>query len=421
MLPRAERLAEPLFFQNIQSFQNWTFAELPVAFNLQRQVLIDTQTHAHYCSCALFPKPCLHAQAFALLLQQPDPPTPEPASQLPEWASLLLSGRAVSQTDASRPSEPGKAQQEQRHLARLVRAENGFGDLEMWLSDTLHRGLATGLSEDPDFFKNIAARLADASMRGMSRNFRMLDPEQPDWAEQAATTLADAALALHAFRNRNQLPEALVFDLEAYIGISLKKEIVRTQGKSLRDVWLLAGSVEEPVEASLRLRRTWLLGQNSQRFALLLEYAHGGMDFQAGFSTGALLEGELIFYPSAFPLRALVAESLSNATGAASEIPGFDLLEKMATGYATAIGVQPWLLQFPVVLHQVRPYRQKEQFRLTDNAGNSIPLTNTGNSGWSLLALSAGREITVFSEWNGSSMLVISVLELSPTFRVVGI
>ena len=410
---RAERLAAQAFFQKCQTFQNWAFAELPVAFELRHQVAIKSPENALYCSCSFFPKPCLHALAFAQFFERSDPNIFIPAEQLPNWITTLAGGQAFILSNPKTDAEQRSNQQAQRHLARLERAERGFEDLEMWLLDTLRRGLATALSEDPDFYQNIAARLADASMRGMGRNFRLLDAlpaGQADWAEQSCAALADAALALQAFRARDQLPPALVYDLEAYIGISLKKEQVREQGEALRDIWVVTGSVEEPVEAALRLRRTWLLGQQSERFALLLEYAHGGLDFQPGFPPGEALEGALIFYPSAFPLRVLVAEALVAYPGTAENLPGFEHIENMAMAYAAALGVQPWLVQFPVMLHQLIPYREKNRFRLTDGAGKSLPLINTGNSGWQLLALSGGRPISVFGEWNGSGLFVISAL-----------
>ncbi|MBL7775437.1 MAG: hypothetical protein JNK89_05510, partial [Saprospiraceae bacterium] len=296
---------------------------------------------------------------------------------------------------------------------RIERAESGFHDLEMWLHDTLRRGLATALSEDPDFFEHIATRLADASLRGLSRNFRLLaalPAGAPEWAGQVTATLAEAALALSAFKRRHQIPPDLVPDLEAYIGIALKKEQVLATGTPAHDRWLVMGALETTVEASLRQRRSWLLGCESGQFALLLEYAHGGLDFLPGFKTGRCVQGPLVFYPSAYPLRALVASDLTPVETPAETPAGFSSLEAMATAQAAALGRQPWLEQFPAMLQSVRPYPTRSGFHLADAAGKSMALENQAAAGWQLLAQSGGHPLAVFGEWRRSGFLALSML-----------
>ncbi len=412
MFSRAERLADPAFFSECRRYQDWVFALLPVSAALTHALLFDKITQHVFCSCPFQPKPCVHALAFEQLVhRQPDTFFAN-AEKVPDWVEELQKSGVPTRLKTG--TAPREAQQQKRHLERLERAERGFQDLELWLLDTLRRGLATAISEDPDFYKNIASRLADASMRGLSRNFRLLEtipPDHPDWAGQTLAVLADAALALQAFRVREQLPEALINDLESVIGIALKKEIVLAEGEQITDRWAVTGALEEQVEAQLRMRRTWLLGAKSNRFALHLEYVHGAdTAFLPGFAPGAILEGALAFYPSAWPQRALAPESLVVLPDRIKKLPGFDLLDDMTLAYATALGKQPWLAQFPVVLNDVLVYRENKQFRLCDHAEKRVPLTATEASGWSLLALGGGQPLTVFGEWTGEALLVMSAI-----------
>jgi hypothetical protein len=423
---RAERLADPAFFPNCYTWQDLVFATLPVSVERAHSVLLDKAQNRLFCSCPLQPKPCVHAQAFDLLIKQAAPDTFSPAAQLPDWVNALKNGQAFSFPVAEPNAEHQKInQQKQRHLERLERAARGFQDLELWLLDTLRRGLATAISEDPEFYQSIAGRLADASMRGLSRNVRLLETipvDQPDWADQTLAVLADAALALQAFRSKEQLPTALVNDLETFIGIAQKKETVLAEGKRLTDRWAVVGALEEQVEAQLRLRRTWLLGAKTGRLALLLEYAHGSPGgFLPGFEPGIILEGELVFYPSAWPQRALAPEPLRTSANTVKKLPGYETLEAMATAYATALGKQPWLAQFPVCLNTVTVYRQQGQFRLADTAGKSIALLGTDAAGWPLLALGTGRPLTVFGEWTGDGLLVLSALAEQRFVRLSGV
>jgi hypothetical protein len=258
-----------------------------------------------------------------------------------------------------------------------VRAQHGFEDLELWLLDTLRRGVATAVSEDPDFYKNIAARLADASMRSLSRSIRTLEAvpaDRPDWPERMTAVLADAALALNAFRRREYLPEALLHDLEAFIGISVKKETVRAEGETLHDAWAVVGAVEEQVEEQLRQRRTWLLGARSGRYALLLEYAYGDPEFLPGLAPGSVVEGALIFYPSAWPHRALVSDELNRLPKNVEKLPGFEKIEDAVHTYADALGKQPWLSAFPVALNEVVPGGTKTVLVSPMQTANTSPL-----------------------------------------------
>ncbi|MBK8920654.1 MAG: hypothetical protein IPM81_03965 [Saprospirales bacterium] len=401
-----------MFFPQRFVCGQFVFAELPVSAGKAYGVAVEVEKHALYCSCPFRPKPCVHARALALLFEREGPASFVPAGELPDWVGALQSGRPALRSHTG--AEQRTAAQTQRHLERLERAANGFDDLENWLLDTLRRGIATALSEDPGFYKNIAARLADASLRGLSRNFRTLEAlpvNQADWPERVTAVLAAAALALHAFRVRERLPGALLHDLEAFIGIAAKKDQVLESGETLSDAWAVAGVVEEPVEEQLRVRRTWLSGAGSRRFALLLDYAFGEPEFPPGFVPGTIWEGRLTFYPSAWPLRALAPAELRPLAQNVENLPGFEDIEAMATAYAEALGKQPWLDPFPVALNGVIPYYHQAHFGLAGCSGGSLPLDNTTAAAWGLLAFSGGRPVTVFGEWNGHSLLALSALD----------
>ena len=225
MSQRAEWLAQEAFFEGCAASGDLVFAILPVFSDQGHGLVFNRKTNDLFCTCELT-KPCLHMEAFRLWALQADTSVFKPQKEVPGWVKTVGQHQRTQLAPPTDTSAQREAARDQRRFERLNRAANGFEDLEAWLLDTLRRGLATALSEDPDFYKNIAARLADASMRGMSRNFRMLEDiseTQADWATQTLAVLADAALALHAFRNRDRLPENLIPDLETYIGIAIKK------------------------------------------------------------------------------------------------------------------------------------------------------------------------------------------------------
>jgi len=470
---RAERLAGRMFFSHLRRSGSLIFAEMPVAADSTHYVALDTSTHRLYCSCPFQPKPCVHAEALQLLVVRAGEEIEFKEEELPEWlpANLALTAESVSRKqgvsnsselaggkqqpadfqptglptgeeqpanlfpraeplggkqDASNSSGRADGKQQPADFqptglpageyaapTALERAQSGFEDLEIWLLDTLRRGVATAVSEDPDFYKNIAVRLADASMRGLSRSMRLLETlpaDRSDWPEYTTAVLAETALALHGFRRRNQLPPVLLRDLEAVVGLAPKKDVVRAEGESLHDAWAVLGVVEEPVEERLRQRRTWLLGAGSGRYALLLDYAFGVPDFMPGFKPGSVLEGELVFYPSAWPCRALASESIKTLPQTLENLPGYEKIEDMARTCAAALGQQPWLQAFPAVLQHVTPFFHKNQFGIADLEGKQLPLANPATVCWPLVALGGGKPISIFGEWNGKTLTAFSAL-----------
>lgn len=400
---RAVALADPAFFDERGRFKHLFFGQIPTGENLRHRVVFDAAKKRAFCSCPFFPKPCVHALAMTRLAEQPEffPETNTP----PHWAESRRS-EAVSHDAHLREAAPRDA--------RLERAGGGLEDLEAWLLDLLRRGLAAAVSEDPHFVEGIAARAADASLTGVSRRLRLLaslSPNAPGWAEYILAALADCYLAVRAFRRRHDLPGALRYDLQAFLGIAGRKDEVLAAGERLHDTWAVLGRREETLENQLSARRTWLLGTLSGRYALLLDHAFGNAaGFPPGFSPGTLVKGELVFYPSAYPQRALAGEDLQTLPQKAENLPGFLHFDAFAAAYAAALGAQPWLAVFPAFFPAVRPALQQKRFLVVDEAGRALPLAGPDAEDWKLLALSGGRPLGIFGEWDGAALRVLSAM-----------
>lgn len=410
MNSRITRLADKAFFHNTGYSDGVFFAEVPAPGGRFYGVALQPDKNRIYCNCPFFPKPCLHGLAFAAFFEKAEPTTFPDTGKLPPWVNNMHFGLV------SKPSEHPEAAFQakiQRRFERLERATGGFDELETWLSDTVRRGLATVISEDPQWHLTISARLADASLPGVSRLFRLMQARTAagtGWESEVLGAMADAYLALRAFRKRHVLPEELLHDLQTYIGIAAKKSEVAQIGEEVADVWAVFGQIEEAVEDSLRLRRTWLYGGKSQRFGLLLEYEYGRGGFLPGLVPGYVVQGRAIYYPSAFPLRILFPEELITVPRKVEKLPGYADFKLLFKDFASAIGCQPWLLEFPATFPALTPIRQNGVFYLADEAGITIPLAADEKTGWKILALSLGRPVGFFGEWDGKKFKVLSIL-----------
>ncbi|MCC6411776.1 MAG: hypothetical protein IT270_08955 [Saprospiraceae bacterium] len=405
---RAQTFAHPAFFDELSQQSSFVFARLQGA---SHGVLMHADGRQLYCTCPFFPKPCWHARALELLYSQQPEIFNTTEGDLPPWVHALLSGKPASTLPNKAPSR--EAAQEQRRHERLDRAERGMEDLEVWINDTLRRGLATIVYENPGAIELIASRMADASLTGISRSLRLLaalPPGNPTWTESATKCIADLCLALHAFRRREHLNEAQATDLQTFLGIATPKEKVMQTGERIDDAWAVVGKTEETLEKQLSVRRTWLLGGRTLRQAVLIDYAFGGV-YEPTPEVGSIVQAPLAFYPSAYPLRALPAQEFKILPKKVEKLPGFVSIQSFAKAYAEALGQNPWLSHFPATFPVLSFAAGKNgKFFVYDEAGDALPLRCTEDEGWRFMAQTGGKPACLASVWDGQTLKCLLVV-----------
>ena len=91
------------------------------------------------------------------------------------------------------------------------------------------------------------------------------------WPDRVAEKLAVIAMLVRAYRRQDELPEGLRADVRAQIGWTQREDDVLA-GPGVSDVWQVLGvRVEE--DERYRSMRTWLVGKESKRWAVVLSFA----------------------------------------------------------------------------------------------------------------------------------------------------
>ena len=427
-LKRGRELAAPAKWGNLGRTSTAAWGECAGSGAKPYLTGIDLTAPAFKCSCPSRVFPCKHGAGLLLLLaRQPEllPPA-APPTWLAEWLDKRQTRQeeqaakpaaaptpSAAATSTPPPAAPDKARLK-REAQRQARMAAGTGELETWLLDLVRTGLADLPSRPRSFWETPAARLVDNQLPGLAAGLRELAAYPgvgADWASRLLGRLGELYLLLRAWANRDALPPAAQLEVAQQVGITLKKDELLADPAVLAvaDTWLVLGQHTWP-EDRLTARRSWLHGQHSGRRALVLEFAFGGQLFATPLLPQERYAGELFFYPGLLPLRAVASAGLARQPAVSAQRPTPPRLAAMLDAYATALGRQPWLREFPASVWAVVGRSAVGTWQLHDpESGAALPLRLPDEQrGWQLLARGGGQPLALFGEWDGREFRVLS-------------
>jgi hypothetical protein len=242
--------------------------------------------------------------------------------------------------------------------------------------------------------------MVDAQAPGVAERLRALASVPHSGAGWDGRLLEEYAL-LHllavAYRRQAELPPPLRETVRSRIGFSLRQADVLSGGQPVRDRWQVLGR-RDLDQDRIRARRTWLRGRETGRDALVLSFAAAGQSLDDSLTPAAGADADLVFYPGAVPLRAVVLARHDGGDGAPDEgRPDGGTIAALLAGYAAALAADPWLDSWPAVV-EVIPARAPAPV-VRDTEGGALPLHPGAGPCWPLFALSGGRPVTLAGEW----------------------
>jgi hypothetical protein len=385
------------------------------------QTRIDPLEPAFKCSCPSRKFPCKHGLGLFLLLQSDaaaftgDTP--------PAWVTEWLEGR----TKRSEAKETKKAEvaadpkaAEKRIASRAKKVNAGLEELSVWLRDLVRTGLSSVQNKPYSFWDGMGARLIDAQAPGVARMVRELAgvaSSGEGWADRLLENLAKIHLLCEAYSRIETLPETVQADVRTAIGFTQSQdELLEKPG--IEDSWHVIGIVEQRQDR-LRARRAWLYGEKTNQYAIILDFAHGNLPFERILEPSSILVGELVFFPSNHPTRAVIKKAERDLERVTDKLDGLPNFETMLEKYATAIAAQPWLERIPVTISDLIPQKVDNTWVLRDSSDQIIPLHSNYNHIPTLLAISGGYPITVFGEFDGQTLLPLMLLSSERVFAQV--
>jgi hypothetical protein len=362
------------------------------------RVMADLRDLGNKCTCPSRKFPCKHV--LGLMWLNAESIVPFPPADTPPWVGDWLARRrtggaaktasvkpAATEKDlrAAQHAEPetaaDPAEVARREAAAATRADSterairdSLDALEQWIGDQLSSGLSTFIEQATARCRRIAARLVDGKAAALAGRIdelpsRLLSLPVGDRPRGAAVELGKLVLLARAFRAAPRDP-----DIRRAVAAAEPREALLADPQTVRVTacWEVLAEQVRTRRDGLVSQTTWLLNLDADgpRFAMLVDYFPGSAGRRgSAFTPGDRLRGELAFYPSRRPLRALLLQRGAAGNAAPPEWPAGG--EAPAEALTRPLLAEPWMLESPVLLPAGRIVRDgtgKGWWRSADSA-----------------------------------------------------
>jgi hypothetical protein len=399
------------------------------------RVVVSEADAGYKCTCPSRKFPCKHS--LALMWMRAEGKVAFASGAAPQWVIDWLSRRrgpaqaapaanaaSTASIAAAVAGEGGvfavdpkaearaAAQRERNRQDREAAVLAGIDELDLWLSDQLDKGIAAFVAGAAGACRQMAQRLVDAKASGLATRLDSLPSRLFSLAEAARPKAAVVELGIfhliaEAYRRQDALDPALREDVRQMVGWTQTREalladrdVVRAAGR-----WHVIATRIEVQPDKLRRIENWLLrdpAREGPRFALLMDFVPVTVGAaSSGFTVGETFEAELVFYASTVPLRALIAAQTSpSGAGEAMPVPEAGLAAAWQA-YEQALGVRPWLGDWPFLFKGARVRRSGEALFLTDPADAGLALPIATDQAVDALPLAEAGPVDGFGLWDG--------------------
>jgi hypothetical protein len=377
------------------------------------ETMVDHAEVAWRCSCPSRRLPCKHALALLLLWARGEVPEGAAPSSVASWiegrdrrasrdshpTGRDAAGDTDGGSDGSDPpadGAPDRGDLDRARDERVARMFAGLVELDRWLDDRLRTGLSDPALARYDTWDSLAARLVDARAGALANRVRRLAGlvgAGPDWHSDVLAELGLLHLITQAGLRIGQLDGPLADAVATASGWQVRHADVLA-GVPDTDEWFVAGR-SDVREDRIEVRRLWLYGTRSGRWAMLLSFAAYQQTLDDSWQVGTIVDADLHRYPGG-SLRALAGRRHADPLPLAP--PAARSVAEACDAVGTAVAAEPWIERYPAMV-RAAPAVHDGRWVLTDHTG-SLPVVGPVRSLATALAASAGEPVTLTVEWS---------------------
>ncbi|NIG54945.1 SWIM zinc finger domain-containing protein [Chitinophaga sp. Cy-1792] len=360
------------------------------------QTQVDLQQLAFKCSCPSRKFPCKHGIGLLLLFARQ--PQQIPADAHPDWVSEWLERRtATAEKKAEKQQEQAEkgspANTRQRNNARDEKVMQGIEELLLWLKDMVRNGIIHLPEKNHSYWENTSRRLIDAQAPGLAAMVRNLGETQffqQNWQQDFMQQLLRLYVVIQGYKHLEQLPEPLQEDIRQLCGFTVNQDYLRSL-PGITDIWQVLGK-QVTEQDRLVTERYWLYGENTRRTAVVLQfYTRHVTTAQFSLTPGTCINGELVYFPSASPLRAILKDYRNSNTTMVSN--GMQQWDEVLAAQTEVSSLLPVFYDNIYILQQLQPVMHNGNWYLQDRQRQLMRIKDGYTKIWKLLAISGGKPL----------------------------
>ncbi|MGY3561958.1 hypothetical protein ACVWZ4_006514 [Bradyrhizobium sp. USDA 4472] len=396
------------------------------------RVMADLRDLGNKCTCPSRKFPCKHV--LGLLWLNAESIVPFAPADTPAWVSDWL-GRRRGPSAAKPAGAAARFGEKDLRAARVIEQEatedpkdvarreaqaakrneeterailEALDALEQWIGDQLRLGLSGFIDDATARCRRIAARLVDGKATALASRIdelpaRLLALDAGDRPRGAVVEFGKLVLLARAFRGAPR--DAAI---RRSVATSETREMVLADPSAPRidAQWEVLAEQVQTRRDGLVSQTTWLLNlaASGPRFAMLLDFFPASAGRRGSvFTPGERFQGELVFYPSQRPLRALLVRRDAAQATLTPEWPAPN--QTLSNALTQPLLAEPWTIEIPLLLPQGRIARDDAGgawWRAADGAA-ALPVAGKAEG------LLSGTELTrTAAIWSGNRLTILA-------------
>ncbi len=388
------------------------------------QVQIDIVTMGYKCNCPSRQFPCKHNIGL-MLLYASNPNEFKIENEEPEWVKSWIDKR---QAKANKPELEEITEEKQEKLDkarektqtdRFQSVQVGIDELELWLKDLIRIGILELPNKPASDFSKIAARMVDAKAPGLAgwvKSLGSIDYSNPtEWQNEALTIISKLYLLIRTFKNYENLTPTWQITIKNLVGWSqsAKELIANNESETVKDQWLVAGQVTETTDDEIATQRNYLVGCQSNRYALILNFSTKHTTIENPLIPGSVINAELVFFPSALPHRAAIKTTRSVGNQLEQQPQSLGTWTDVFKLKAAQLQQNPWQQETTAIIDDLRITNRNNRWIAYDKNLNYVMISPKFDlqkiMRW--LAISGNRKMRVAGIIRSETLYPLGVFE----------
>lgn len=278
---------------------------------------------------------------------------------------------------------------------RLENIIAGADEVKARLKDFLRNGLlrlAQNVDEQTDLLRR---RLIDCQAPGLASMITMLtkiDFSSDFWKEQFVSTLSQVYMTASALKNIKNLEPVWQNEILMLSGVSFPQQQVFLN-KPIKDIWLVLATTREPYN-SMTVKKTWLIGQYSNRFAVHVQFLANNYSDEFKVTPGNSVEANFYFYDGIHSMRVLFKNfAIIRSAFSPKAFSGIDTATRI---FRRALTDNPFMQFIPLILTDVFLSKINGKLYLIDSKNRAISLSINSFEKLNLLTYTGGKSFSCF-------------------------